>query len=67
MTSRPGEPVPAVVVAWQEEVHRPGVYDLELDTSILDPAACARMIGERLRKGPAGTAFAEAGRVSAAT
>ena len=67
VTSRPGEPVPGVVVAWQREVHRPGVYDMEVDTSILDPAACARMIGERLRKGPAGTAFAEAGRVSAAT
>jgi hypothetical protein len=37
---------------------------MELDTSILDAAACARLIGERL-EGPAGTAFAEAGRVSA--
>ncbi|MFT3999470.1 MAG: chloramphenicol phosphotransferase [Rhizobium sp.] len=36
-----GAPIPAPVVAWQEHVHRPGIYDLEVDTSTNSPEACA--------------------------
>lgn len=43
---------------WQTAVHRPGIYDLELDTSALSPAACAAMIEQRLAEGPAPSAFA---------
>lgn len=32
-------------------------YDLEVDTSTLNPVECARIIGERLDQGPPGTAF----------
>ena len=32
-----GETVPAPVALWQVEVHRPGIYDLEVDTSISSP------------------------------
>ena len=51
------DPVPAPVRAWQEEVHKPRVYDVEVDTSVLSPAACAAAIGRRLADGPPGTAF----------
>ena len=44
----PDEPVPAAVLAWQREVHRPGIYDLELDTSVLTPRECAATIRELL-------------------
>jgi chloramphenicol 3-O phosphotransferase len=51
------EPVPLPVRHWQDEVHRPGVYDLEVDTSVLSPNECAALIGRRLREGPAPSAF----------
>lgn len=54
----PDDPIPASVRLWQEEVHRPGVYDLEVDTSRLSPQECAAAIRARLEDGPAGTAFA---------
>ncbi len=41
-------PVPAPILAWQEEVHAPGIYDLELDTSELSPRAAAERIGRML-------------------
>jgi chloramphenicol 3-O phosphotransferase len=47
----------APVRLWQEAVHDPGVYDLELDTSQLTPDACAAAIRRRLDEGPPGTAF----------
>ena len=53
------DPVPAPVWRWQQAVHVPGVYDLEVDTSVLTPAACAEAIRRRLEDGPAPTAFAE--------
>lgn len=53
----PGEPVPAPVLLWQEEVHKPGIYDLEVDTSVLSPQECAQAIRQRLAEGPPGTAF----------
>jgi chloramphenicol 3-O phosphotransferase len=51
------DPVPAPVRLWQEEVHKPGVYDLEVDTSVLSPEDCADAIRTRLAEGPPGTAF----------
>jgi chloramphenicol 3-O phosphotransferase len=42
------EPIPAPVLRWQNAVHIPGIYDLELDTSKLNPAECAARIRERL-------------------
>ncbi len=51
------EPVPPPVVLWQEEVHKPGVYDLEVNTSLLSPQDCAEEIRQRLAEGPPGTAF----------
>ena len=48
--------VPAPVQRWQDEVHKPGIYDLEVDTSVLSPERCAELIGARLREGP-GNAF----------
>ena len=52
------DPVPEPVRRWQREVHRPGIYDLEVDTSKLTPAECAAAIREWLRAGPAPSAFA---------
>lgn len=49
------EPIPAPVLRWQNAVHVPGLYDLELDTSKLSPIECAARIGERLRNGTPGT------------
>lgn len=42
---------------WQEAVHDPGIYDLEVDTSKLTPEESAELIALRLRIGPAPTAF----------
>jgi chloramphenicol 3-O phosphotransferase len=42
------EPVPDAVLRWQREVHLPGIYDLELDTSVLRPEDCAAAIRRRL-------------------
>lgn len=52
--------VPAPVLAWQREVHIPGIYDIEVDTSVLSPEECASAIGNRLRdKAHPPTAFQE--------
>jgi len=55
----PDDAVPAPVRLWQEEVHKPGIYDLEVDTSLLSPHECVEEIRERLESGPPGTAFQE--------
>jgi chloramphenicol 3-O phosphotransferase len=47
----------AAVERWQHEVHAHGPYDLEVDTSAMGPAECARLIAARLAEGPPGTAF----------
>ena len=52
-----GLPIPAPIQLWQDQVHVPGLYDLELDTSILSPAQCADVIGRRLRAPEPPTAF----------
>lgn len=43
-------PVPEPVRRWQDAVHAHGVYDLEVDTSKLDPAQCAERIAQRLKE-----------------
>lgn len=57
VTGSSAEPVPAPVRAWQREVHLPGIYDLEVDTSQLSPAECAEVIRRRLADGPPPSAF----------
>jgi hypothetical protein len=52
--------VPAPVSLWQQAVHVPGIYDLEVDTSMLGPQACA----ERCR-GSAGGSREPVGTMSA--
>ncbi|GES44451.1 chloramphenicol phosphotransferase [Rhizobium dioscoreae] len=53
-----GMTVPAPVIAWQEQVHRPGIYDLEVDTSVKSPKACAEQIRQLLAEDlPHPTAF----------
>jgi chloramphenicol 3-O phosphotransferase len=52
-----GMPIPAPVRRWQEAVHIPGIYDMEVDTSLLSPEQCAAAIYRRLENGPRGTAF----------
>ena len=51
------EPVPRPVLLWQKEVHTPGIYDLEVDTSVLSPEECASAIRRRLDHGPPPSAF----------
>ncbi|OGO52505.1 MAG: chloramphenicol phosphotransferase [Chloroflexi bacterium RBG_16_68_14] len=53
----PDEPVPPPVRRWQDEVHVPGIYDLDVDTSLLSPEECAAVIRKRLDEGPPGAAF----------
>ena len=49
VTGSSDDPVPLPVRLWQEEVHRPGVYDLEVDTSLLNPTQCADVIRKHLK------------------
>lgn len=48
VTAEPGEPIPEPVLRWQREVHRPGIYDMEVDTSELTPEECALQVRRRL-------------------
>ncbi|MGO7538003.1 chloramphenicol phosphotransferase CPT family protein [Rhizobium ruizarguesonis] len=51
-------PVPEPVQRWQDAVHRPGIYDMEVDTSVLTPLECAEAIRHQLDLGiPAPSAF----------
>ena len=43
--------IAAAVLRWQVEVHRPGIYDLEVDTSVLAPEECVARIEEVVRAG----------------
>jgi chloramphenicol 3-O phosphotransferase len=43
----------AAAALWQDAVHRPGIYDLEVDTAALSAEACAQLIRRRLDSGPA--------------
>lgn len=49
--------VPRPVLLWQKEVHIPGIYDLEVDTSRLSPSECAEVIRKHLAENPNSTAF----------
>jgi chloramphenicol 3-O phosphotransferase len=63
-TASPEDPIPPPVLRWQREVHRHGIYDLEVDTSVLSPEECAEAIRRRLADGPPPAPFpqlAEAG------
>jgi chloramphenicol 3-O phosphotransferase len=51
-----GSGAPDIVRRWEVAVHTPGVYDLEVDTSVLAPGAGAAAISRRLAAGP-GTAI----------
>jgi len=53
----PGGGIPEPVLRWQHAVHVPGVYDLEVNTSLSTPEECAGAILTRMRDGP-GDAFA---------
>jgi chloramphenicol 3-O phosphotransferase len=55
--SPPDGTVPEPVLRWQREVHRPGIYDLEVDTSAMTPAQCAEAVRRRVRDGPPPSAF----------
>lgn len=53
----PDGTVPEAVRRWQHAVHDPGVYDLEVDTSVATPQKCADQIRRRLRDGSPAWAF----------
>jgi chloramphenicol 3-O phosphotransferase len=57
VTGTPDEPVPVPVARWQQSVHVPGIYDLEVDTSVMSPQDCAEAIRRRLNDGPPASAF----------
>jgi chloramphenicol 3-O phosphotransferase len=40
--------IPAPILMWQEAVHTPGIYDLEVDTSAYSPAEIAGQIRENM-------------------
>ncbi|MFA9458961.1 chloramphenicol phosphotransferase CPT family protein [Halalkalibacter sp. AB-rgal2] len=49
--------VPKPIALWQELVHIPGVYDMEIDTSVYSPEECAKLIRQRLENGQPPEAF----------
>lgn len=51
------DPLPLPVRLWQDEVHKPGLYDLQVDTSVLSPQACAAAIRQGLGARSEPTAF----------
>ena len=51
------EPALDLIRLWQREVHDPGIYDLEVDTSVLSPDACAQEIQRWLEGGMRPSAF----------
>jgi chloramphenicol 3-O phosphotransferase len=52
-----GEGVPAPVQLWQDAVHVPGLYDLELDTGTLTPTEAVAAIARLLAAPPQSRAF----------
>ncbi|MDX8517644.1 chloramphenicol phosphotransferase CPT family protein [Mesorhizobium dulcispinae] len=65
VTGSDEDPIPRPVRLWQEEVHKPSIYDLEVDTSWLGPQACAEAIRQRLLAGPKPLAFRRLGQMRA--
>ncbi len=51
VTRAPDGGVPDIVVRWEEAVHHPGIYDLEVDTSTTSPDACAAAVVGRVEAG----------------
>jgi chloramphenicol 3-O phosphotransferase len=49
--------VPKPVSFWQQAVHVPGIYDMEVDTSLFSPEECAHLIRRHLEDGPPPSAF----------
>lgn len=49
---------PEAIQRFQRDVHNPGIYDLEVDTSMRTPTQCAEIIRRQLAEGPPPTAFA---------
>lgn len=56
--------VPEPLLRWQEAVHQPGIYDLEVDTSLLSPEECASIIRQQIKNGPVPTAFQRLAKLS---
>ena len=56
LTSEDGT-VPPPVMRWQQAVHEPGIYDLEVDTSANSAELCAGQIRDYLLSTAAPTAF----------
>jgi chloramphenicol 3-O phosphotransferase len=52
-----GEGVPEPVARWQDAVHQPGIYDLEVDTGAMTPEQCAEAIATVLASAPRPSAF----------
>jgi chloramphenicol 3-O phosphotransferase len=52
-----GDGVPEPVRRWQEAVHQPGIYDLEVDSSAMTPEQCAAAIAAALASPPRPSAF----------
>ena len=52
-----GDGVPEPVRRWQEAVHQPGIYDLEVDTFAMSPEQCAESIRKALVKPRSPTVF----------
>jgi len=52
-----GDSVPEPVRRWQEAVHQPRIYDLELDSSVLTPEQCAEAIAAALAAAARPSAF----------
>jgi chloramphenicol 3-O phosphotransferase len=47
-----GGEIPVPILRWQEAVHVPGHYDLEVDTSQATPEACAEQILSAVSREP---------------
>ena len=56
-------PVPSQVLLW-EQVHYPGIYDLEVDTSLNSPEICGGIIRDRLASETAPDAFKRLAKLS---
>ena len=52
-----GPGVPEPVARWQQAVHDPGIYDLEVDSSLLTPEQAAATIAATLADPPSPSAF----------
>ncbi len=61
------DPLPEPIRRWQEAVHRPGIYDLEIDTSNVTPSEGALIIIRRLEEGPPGRACEQLAQLAVAS